>query len=60
MKQVVLAGFNWTFLTNIALVIFMTLFVGILIWSFRKDSSKIYKEASEMPLVDEGESYESK
>ena len=55
MKQSVLAGFDWTILTNIALLIFLTLFIGIVIWVFRKDSSKIYQEASSVPLGAEGE-----
>lgn len=55
MKQSVLAGFDWTILTNIALLIFLTLFIGIVIWVFRKDSSKIYQEASSVPFAPEGE-----
>ncbi len=60
MKQVVLAGFNWTYLTNFALIIFMILFISILIWIFRKESNDVYKEAANMPLAEEGESHESK
>ena len=55
MKQVVLAGFNWTQLTEFALVLFFMLFAGMLIWIFRKDSNSIYKEAENMPLREEGE-----
>lgn len=58
MKQSVLAGFDWTILTNIALLIFLGLFIGIVIWVFRKDSNKIYQEASRVPFAPEGESNE--
>jgi len=60
MKQLVLAGFNWTYLTNAALIIFMVLFVSILFWIFRKESNEVYSEAANMPLLEEGESHESK
>jgi len=59
MKQLVLAGFNWTYLTNTALIIFMVLFVSILFWIFRKESNEVYSEAANMPLLEEGESHES-
>ena len=58
MKQVVLAGFNWTSLTNFALVLFLGLFIGMMIWVFRKDSKDIYREASSMPFAEEGENNE--
>ena len=58
MKQIVLAGFDWTILTNIALVLFLSLFVGMLFWVFRKDSNNIYQEAANMPLAEEGENHE--
>ena len=53
MKQVVLAGFNWTHLTNLALVLFLGLFISMLIWIFRKESGKIYKDAAFLPLLNE-------
>ena len=53
MKQMVLAGFNWTHLTNLALLLFLGLFLSMLIWIFRKDSGKIYKNAASLPLLDE-------
>lgn len=60
MKQSVLAGFDWTILTNLALIIFLSLFIGILFWVFRKGSSKIYQKASNVPFASEGEKYELK
>lgn len=60
MKQSVLAGFDWTILSNIALLIFLGLFIGIVFWVFRKDSNKIYREASSMPFLKEGEEHELK
>ncbi len=53
MKQLVLAGFNWTHLTNLALLLFLGLFVSMLIWIFRKDSGEIYKDAASLPFLNE-------
>ncbi|MFT6069021.1 MAG: cbb3-type cytochrome oxidase subunit 3 [Bacteriovoracaceae bacterium] len=53
MKQIVLAGFNWTHLTNLALLLFLGLFISMLIWIFRKDSGRIYKKAASLPLMNE-------
>lgn len=53
MKQLVLAGFTWTYLTNIALILFFGLFTSMIIWIFRKDSGKIYKNAASLPLTNE-------
>ena len=55
MKSEVLAGFDWTILSNLALILFLGLFLSMVIWIFRKGSKKIYQEAADMPLNEEGE-----
>lgn len=58
MKQTVLEGFNWIYLTNFALVLFVSLFLGMLIWIFRKESKEVYREAADMPFAKEGQDHE--
>jgi cbb3-type cytochrome oxidase subunit 3 len=55
MKSVALANFPFVGLTVIALVLFALVFLGFVVWTFRKESSKIYKHAENLPL--EGEEH---
>lgn len=47
--------FTDTHITLIGLVLFMTLFVGIVLWVNRKSTKQLYSQISEMPLQGEGE-----
>jgi len=59
MKQQVLANFEWIWLTNLAMVIFIILFISILFWVFaRKSAKKDYSEAEKLPF-NEGNQYGS-
>lgn len=50
MKQEVLSNFEWIYLSIFALLLFMTLFIGVLAWIVRKDSDKTYAEAAMIPF----------
>jgi cbb3-type cytochrome oxidase subunit 3 len=54
MKQEVLSNFEWIYLSVFGLLLFLTLFLGMLAWIWRKDSKKTYEEASRLPFQ-EGE-----
>ncbi len=52
MKDVLaLSDFAW--LGSVAIVIFVTVFVGALIWMFRPGSKQAYAVRSRMPLTDD-------
>lgn len=50
MKQQVLAYFPMKSLPLIGLILFLVLFVGILIWVYRRGSDQFYKKMGELPL----------
>ncbi|NIP37615.1 MAG: CcoQ/FixQ family Cbb3-type cytochrome c oxidase assembly chaperone [Candidatus Dadabacteria bacterium] len=54
MKQIALAYYEHTYLVAIALVIFITAFIAIVISTFRKSNEQIYKELEKLPLEKEG------
>lgn len=57
MKSVVMANFSQIWLPTTALILFLSVFVVMMIFIWRKSSSNIYKEVSKLPL-DEGSKYE--
>jgi cbb3-type cytochrome oxidase subunit 3 len=50
MKAEVLSHFQFINLTCFALVLFFTLFVGALIWVFRKGSDAQYTHSAHLPF----------
>ncbi|NCN26531.1 cbb3-type cytochrome c oxidase subunit 3 [bacterium] len=42
-------------LTSLACVLFVVVFVGMLLWTFRKGSTKLYEECGHIPLEDGAE-----
>lgn len=52
MKSQVLANFHMPILSCFALILFLGLFVGALIWINRKGSKQIYERMSQLPLQD--------
>lgn len=50
MKQEVLSNFEWIYLSIFALLLFLTLFIGVAAWVVRKGSNKTYAEASMLPF----------
>lgn len=50
MKSQVLSNFQWTDLTVVAFVIFLTFFLFVLYWTFRKGSKGYYQDAGSIPF----------
>ncbi|MCP4914697.1 MAG: cbb3-type cytochrome c oxidase subunit 3 [Oligoflexia bacterium] len=50
MKSQVLSSFAWTDLTVLAFIIFLTFFVAMIYWVFRKGSKNLYKSVEQLPL----------
>jgi cbb3-type cytochrome oxidase subunit 3 len=59
MKQEVLRHFGMTYLTIGALFIFMTLFVSVVFWLYRKNSKVFYQSVAHLPFTSE-DAYDSK
>lgn len=57
MKQMILTQFPWPWLPAIALIIFFTFFVSLLILVSLKSRQPILRAASELPL-DDAQTYE--
>ncbi len=57
MKSLALSQFAHINLTAIGLIIFLTFFAGVLIWTSLKENKKAYKLIQNIPFED-GESYE--
>ncbi len=53
MKQQALAYFTDSYLIVIALFLFLSVFLGYLIWVWRKGSKKHYDYLSQLPLHEE-------
>ena len=58
MKQFILSRFDMPWISVLALLIFMFLFISVIFWLFRKDSNDIYSEAVKVPF-NEGEFHEN-
>jgi cytochrome c oxidase cbb3-type subunit IV len=50
MKQLVLSQMDMPWLPIAGLAIFMTFFVGVLIWSYRRSSGELYQHVANLPL----------
>ncbi len=57
MIKEVLSHFHLPILTCIALLIFFTLFCGMLFWISRKPNRKLYKTMQQLPLSEEKKQY---
>lgn len=53
MKQEVLAFFPMTSLTLVGLIIFFTMFMGILWWVFNRTRVPLYDHLSHLPLQED-------
>jgi cbb3-type cytochrome oxidase subunit 3 len=62
MKQEALSQFPMMWLVSLAMLIFLTFFVGMLIWVSRRQNKPLFANAANLPLVDgvleEGENNE--
>lgn len=52
MFKEVMANMNLQVLPSISLLLFFAVFIGTVVWSFRKKSSEIYTEVSNNALSD--------
>jgi len=52
MKTAVLSQFDMSILPITTMILFMSLFFGVIYWLFRQESKEIYSEAKNMPLND--------
>jgi hypothetical protein len=50
MKSEALINFPLITLTIIAMVLFLSVFVVAVVWTFRKDSKKLYSKIEALPL----------
>jgi cbb3-type cytochrome oxidase subunit 3 len=53
MKSQVLAYYNMPFLSNLGLIIFLTVFVGMLFWVFQRSRKPIYDHIAALPLQED-------
>ena len=53
MKKEVIANMDMSILPTIGLLLFLGVFIGVLIWSFRNGSTKLYEQVMDSAL-DEG------
>lgn len=49
-----LSHLHWTTLPVVSMLMFAMVFVGVLLWSSRKESRSIYKEMENLPLEENG------
>lgn len=54
MKAQVLANFGHTWLPSLALILFLSVFISMLLMIYRKGTNELYAKANSLPL-DEGE-----
>ena len=50
MKTEALANITQLYLPVVGLAIFLTIFIGVCFWVFRKDSTKVYGSAQNLPF----------
>ena len=53
MKRQVFENFDLTILPSIGMILFLSVFLGMVIWVFRRNSKQIYNEMSQIPLEEE-------
>ena len=49
-----LAHLHWSTLPVISMLMFASVFVGVVIWANRKESRSIYQEMENLPLEEKG------
>ncbi len=45
-----LANLHWSYLPVVSMMMFFGVFVGVLIWVYRRESNRIYGEMGNLPL----------
>jgi len=59
MKKEVIASMDMSILPTIGLLLFLAVFIGVFLWSFRKGSDLTYEEAG-LKALDDGDVVKSK
>ena len=49
-----LSNLHWSTLPVISMFLFISVFLGAVIWVFRKESTEVYQELGALPLEKEG------
>jgi cbb3-type cytochrome oxidase subunit 3 len=52
-KQEALSFFTHTELTGVAMFLFMAVFIGSVIWTYRKRGKQFYEKMSRLPLQED-------
>lgn len=53
LKSTALSNFDDTWLTTIAFFLFLSLFIGALVWVFRRGSNNFYDKMGNLPFAKE-------
>ncbi len=56
MIRELLSHLHWSALPVVSMMLFMAVFLGAVIWVFRRESQSVYAELSRLPLQEKGES----
>lgn len=48
-----LAHLHWSVLPVVSMLMFLSVFVGVLIWVYRKESHRVYQEMGNLPLQED-------
>ena len=44
-----LAQLHWSVLPVVSMLIFLSVFIGVLLWAYRKESTSIYEQMENLP-----------
>lgn len=48
-----LANLHWSYLPVVSMMMFFGVFLGVLIWVYRKESHRVYHEMGTLPLQED-------
>jgi len=54
-----LSHLHWTTLPIISMMMFVGVFLGVLLWVYRRESGKVYHEMEQLPLENNAEGGQS-
>lgn len=52
MKSEVLTNSGLSILPTVAMVLFVLVFIGVVIWTFKKSNNEVFKASEQIPLDD--------
>jgi cbb3-type cytochrome oxidase subunit 3 len=53
MRSQIFKNFDLVLLPTWGMILFLTVFVGMFLWTFRKGSKKYYEEIQQLPISEE-------